>query len=672
MKISYHKSEVLTNNIGACLNYKEIVSLLESKEFSSFEKLPHNMKEVIIGRQEYPQLDKEDVLISTSGPYSWYYFYKREKDNGKYRIIYDMHNALFTDYFLQNLLSSKYLRAGDWVMFNSEFQRQMYLKLFSHTLDDTNTIVCYPGFARNLPDSREIVRKDKDDSLTIGYFGSVSDEKGFDVVLNSFIKIKKEISKAKLVIGGSCSEKYTLPHIIDYLKKHHIDPSCLTYANHGKFLKRESILNHMKNIDILLFPSTCGESLGRVMLEAANFNIPVIAADFGAAPEIIDKKNLVNAEFKPNSFRLTELNKLADISSVEVAEKCIKHAELSKKNSLSYYKGHDALFRDIIEGNKIKGNKVNLTLKNKEFIDNLKISMNPRFIRSKEDKLEKILAFLRDYLTTNPLDIINTSQALARFTNYSPVYKITKSKKILFISPHMDDIALSCGGTLISHINQLNDVRILSVFSEFGSEDKNDFVRSILSNMDYNKSAGDSFGTVRRREEMALSRLINTNIILGGFNDAAWRCCDSEEKLFNLAPDENLISAISSKLISINREFSPDTIFVPKGLGSHIDHIAARDAALKVFEKKKILFYEDFPYCYNLPDIQVSKPIHDQKLSMVRTDITPFIKWKIRLINCYKSQTRFLFKSEKNMISIVKSSSLDNGRCYEKFWRYSI
>lgn len=110
--------------------------------------------------------------------------------------------------------------------------------------------------------------------LRLGYLGRIEKPKGFDFLLQALLKLNHQDWELK--IGGRVTDekkadlrsRYPLPNV-SYLG----------------FIKPEDFFSQ---IDVLIVPSLWQEPLGRIVLEAYAYGVPVIGSNRGGIPEIID------------------------------------------------------------------------------------------------------------------------------------------------------------------------------------------------------------------------------------------------------------------------------------------------------------------------------------------------------------------------------------------------
>ena len=162
---------------------------------------------------------------------------------------------------------------------------------------------------------------------------------------------------------------------------------------------------------------------------------------------------------------------------------------------------------------------------------------------------------------------------------------------ILFLSPHSDDVALSCDG-LVHLAASCNPCWIVTVFSE--------------SSHHADGATGDvsSVSCVRRNEDYAYARRHNLQLVDMALPDAPLRDT-TVFRPFERSDDEQ-VSSLARSLRRILGSVQDYVLVAPLALGQHIDHIICLHAALKYGPSSKLVLYEDLPYAldYSRPAVE--------------------------------------------------------------------
>ncbi|MBG9910476.1 hypothetical protein ABD83_03110 [Bacillus xiamenensis] len=257
-----------------------------------------------------------------------------------------------------------------------------------------------------------------------------------------------------------------------------------------------------------------------------------------------------------------------------------------------------------------------------------------------------------------------------------------KLGKCYFFSPHYDDAALSCGGTIAKWITEGADVYIVNLFTQCKSDHTNlSPLATQYLKEDLNKTAllpldALKWRNLRKREDeagLASLGVKSQHIIDLNMNDAIFRSDDhgyfypGETSLFqNIHPKDirlfNLLLREIQKL-SLDRQ---DLLFFPSAEGGHIDHQLAFKCGLHLSDKGFLtFFYEEFPYSLNHENSCAFEEALYQKIDV---SISQSIEAKRQSILQYKSQMTGLFQSEEQFLDIFQKCYMESGHV-ERFWK---
>jgi LmbE family N-acetylglucosaminyl deacetylase len=254
-------------------------------------------------------------------------------------------------------------------------------------------------------------------------------------------------------------------------------------------------------------------------------------------------------------------------------------------------------------------------------------------------------------------------------------------KKNIFISPHLDDVVLSCGEYLKKLSKTNENITVLTVFA--GSQDP-----SLFSDIakKYHKKCGldDDAVYSRREEDKNAMRYFNCKYIHLDILEILYRMdkfnkhkCKSEKDIFNrdIKGESDTIKKIIEEFennITINEY---DNVYLPLSLGNHIDHVLTTYVMTKYLEENfknlNIFYYEDVPYTYNLLKSEWKvEYLHESKAYIMDISLD---EWEAKLegIEFYKSQVRALWESKEEKIIQLNSLSkyLKFGKRKLRFWQ---
>lgn len=184
-----------------------------------------------------------------------------------------------------------------------------------------------------------------------------------------------------------------------------------------------------------------------------------------------------------------------------------------------------------------------------------------------------------------------------------------KKKKILFVAPHPDDEALGCGGTILKHKNDGDEVYWL-----------------IVTNIDTANGWP---------EERVKSRQLEIEEVAQEFGFKETIKLDFPTTKLDSVPVSDMVDAISKVMSRIQ----PETIYLPNRSDVHTDHHVVFQSAWSCTKNfrysfiKKVLMYEVLSETEFAPAL-----VETGFIPNVFVDITNYIDKKIEIIKIYDSE----------------------------------
>ena len=176
------------------------------------------------------------------------------------------------------------------------------------------------------------------------------------------------------------------------------------------------------------------------------------------------------------------------------------------------------------------------------------------------------------------------------------------SEKIYILSPHIDDAAYGLTLSISKFINCNIPVTIINCFTvtkwtiKFVSKET-----SVIS-------------ALRKKEDAAYKNLFNDklNIVNLDILDAPLR----NGYIFKFKPLEPAEWEIVDEIKKYLLENIDGILLCPLAVGDHIDHVICREAVIHLYNKMKVLFFEDLPYTQRISDEQLKKHIEQLEEQM--------------------------------------------------------
>lgn len=237
----------------------------------------------------------------------------------------------------------------------------------------------------------------------------------------------------------------------------------------------------------------------------------------------------------------------------------------------------------------------------------------------------------------------------------------------VYLSPHFDDIALSCGGLAAQHTAAGGHGGCITVFAAPvpPGTPLSAYVQG--QHQRWGDPDAAAANRVRRSEEAAAMARLGLDLTLLDYPDAIYRAdrYPSDRHLFGPlhAAETDLPARLADDLTVIlaTRDKADLLIYAPLGLGHHVDHQIVFQAARQLVEVGwSVQHYEDYPYA-------AKSAAHAQRFAElglaadgspalpVVYDIAATLEVKIAAIAAYSSQLSGLFDPVDTMPAAVRA-----------------
>jgi len=177
--------------------------------------------------------------------------------------------------------------------------------------------------------------------------------------------------------------------------------------------------------------------------------------------------------------------------------------------------------------------------------------------------------------------------------------------KVLIVAVHPDDETLGCGGTLLKH--------------KFNGDEIHWIICTQVSHK-------DNFYSVREKEIEKVSKLYNFNSI-------------SNLKLKTMQVDEYSMSYLIEKISNIINKIKPNIIYLPFKGDIHSDHRKIFEAAYSCTKSFRYPFIKKIYMIETLSETEFAPSTkEDSFIPNVFVDISNFIDQKIAIMKIFKSE----------------------------------
>jgi len=255
----------------------------------------------------------------------------------------------------------------------------------------------------------------------------------------------------------------------------------------------------------------------------------------------------------------------------------------------------------------------------------------------------------------------------------------------LFVSPHLDDAALSCGGLIHALSHAGRQVMVVTVCAGLPDLDTvSPYARKLHDRWRAAIGGREDPLEVRRAEDRAALELLGADCAQLDFHDAIYRG-DIESRswfyedagaLFGNVRYQDWSTAgdIADALGALSGIDAETRVYVPLAIGHHVDHQLVR-AAVESWrgESSALIYYEDFPYAAD--ETWVVELLLRDGASRRRPSLQYLsdadIAAKIAALRCYQSQLTTFWRDETDMATVVRAFAHRRGtqtRPAERYW----
>ena len=168
----------------------------------------------------------------------------------------------------------------------------------------------------------------------------------------------------------------------------------------------------------------------------------------------------------------------------------------------------------------------------------------------------------------------------------------------LFVSPHLDDVAFSCGGT-VARLATLGWRCVVATVFTRSVPRPTGF--ALACQLDKGLEADVDYLALRRDEDRAFAAAVGAETAWFDLPEAPHRGYGSAAALFGPTHDEDGIgAAVDARLAAAVDRMQPVQVFAPLALGDHVDHVQVARAVRRSLRDVPVAWYRDTPYALRL------------------------------------------------------------------------
>ena len=231
----------------------------------------------------------------------------------------------------------------------------------------------------------------------------------------------------------------------------------------------------------------------------------------------------------------------------------------------------------------------------------------------------------------------------------------------LFVSPHLDDVAFSCGGTM-ALLAQRGWYTVLATAFTKSVHEPTGF--ALECQLDKGLPPDVDYMALRREEDRLFAERAGAGRVSWlDLPEAPHRGYASAPVLFSGVLEEDEVwREVANRLAGLLGTLAPDVVFAPQALGNHADHLQIVRAVRTLNDlQAPVVWYRDAPYAARKPGAQPS-PLLPGGLAEAAADVAGTLEVKLHACAAYATQLGFQFGGEENMRDLLASFAADEAR----------
>lgn len=243
----------------------------------------------------------------------------------------------------------------------------------------------------------------------------------------------------------------------------------------------------------------------------------------------------------------------------------------------------------------------------------------------------------------------------------------------VYLSPHLDDAALSCGGAIAQHCAQGARVLVVTLCTATPQAGTPFSALAREFHAEWGL-APDQVVAARLHEDALAMQRLGADCLWAGMLDALYRhprAYNRWETLFGSPADDDPLAHDLAPFLAALRQRLPQAMwYAPLGVGSHVDHLITYAAVENV--ATEVAFYEDIPYVLQPDQLQQRLDGLEAEFVAGIVDVSAGMVRKLHAVAAYESQLNPLFGGaaamEAQISAYAERLRPESGTYGERLW----
>ncbi len=228
--------------------------------------------------------------------------------------------------------------------------------------------------------------------------------------------------------------------------------------------------------------------------------------------------------------------------------------------------------------------------------------------------------------------------------------------RALALSPHLDDAAFSCGGTIARLARAGWEVTVCTAFTR---SVPNPTGFALACQLDKGLPAEVDYMALRRAEDARACKQLGARALWLDFAEAPHRGYADARALFAPPHEGDDIVEPLARAIAALLSPAPNLVLAPQAVGGHVDHVQLVRALRRVLPPgQPVLWWTDFPYAAR-PHTHPAQPFAAEMAALPESVLTGHAAARLAACAAYTTQIGFQFGGPAGLVAALAAAGAE-------------
>ena len=244
--------------------------------------------------------------------------------------------------------------------------------------------------------------------------------------------------------------------------------------------------------------------------------------------------------------------------------------------------------------------------------------------------------------------------------------EIKRDHRHIFLSPHLDDVVYSCGGTLGVQVSTGLHPLVITVFAGVPSSnlELSPYAAEVQREMGFRQNAQTAMAA-RRQEDASAFEYLNVDYLWLDYLDAIYRGSPAyytqNSQLIggDVHPADLWIDReLAQNLVTLHDRLPDAVWYAPLGVGRHVDHQIVSSAIDRMIQRgANVKLYEDCPYILKEGALEDRLNEFGGTLEPALVEMSEMLPLRQEASEMYASQIQLNFGDKQSMFKAMADYS---------------